>query len=196
MRLTRQRSLFIAMLLLGVSICRLSVASNTSGRLSVTIESTKTKFSVKDAIPIIITISNDSDSIVAVYPAFSPEPVREFPDTVLLFEIEAADGAAIGRDSSDLEHYKRKRVSRSDFREIPPGWFFGGPIYINRPPFGYKLSNPGVYRIRVRAIFNSGGWLRELGARDPGLLEKLSFASDFLADGSRSSNQLTIEIVP
>jgi hypothetical protein len=195
MRLIHKWAFYVALMIAGIATNSSGLAE-TENRLSVSIASTKTGFSMKEAVFVVLTIRNESNSTVAVYPSFSPELDSSFPDTVLLFEIVTSDGTVVQRSDDTRDILRRKQVSRSDFREISPSWFFGGPIYINRPPFAYNFLKPGIYRIRAQALFTARDWLRELGMKDPDRLEELPFAGDFLANGSTSSNELTIEILP
>ena len=197
MRLTRKWTFYVALMMAGFTTNGFSFAgTETEHRLSISIASTKASFLMGEAVFVVLTIRNESNSTIALYPSFSPELDNSFPDTVLLFEIARSDGVIVHRDSDTRGIHRRKQVSRSDFREISPGWFFGGPIYINRPPFAYDFLKPGIYRIRARANFTARDWLRELGMKDPDRLEELSFSGDFLAAGSTSSNEVTIEILP
>lgn len=181
--------------LLGIAI-NLSSSAGPAERLSISIEPARETFLSSQAVSIVITVRNNSNSAAGVYPSFSPQHSPNYPDTVLLFEVVGPDGKVIERGHSASELERRKRVAQADFREISPGWFFGGPIYINRPPFAYKLTEPGIYHIRAKAVFTAREWLQDRGQQNPGLTDQFSFASEFLEDGSRISNEITLEILP
>jgi len=168
--------------------------SSTSGRLSITISLRKNIFTPQEAIPVIITIRNESNSTIAIYPSFSPIRDSGSPSTLLLFDITGPNGLPIEREGGDARLAKPKEVERSDFREISPGWFFGGPIYVNRPPFAYKLSRPGTYQIRAQVVFTAREWLQK--NEDPSLEDRLSFPDGFLEQGSIGSNVIEITVIP
>lgn len=164
--------------------------------IAVSILASQPTFARGAAVSLLVTIKNDSSSSVSLFPGFSAARNRAFPDTVLLFDLIDPDGAPVGRDQKQGEILRRMAVAPTDFTELPPGWYYGGPIYLNRPPFAYSLSKPGKYRVRARVLLTAREWLENVGKNQAPFKQEPLFIGTLVEDGEVQSNETTFEISP
>ncbi len=152
-------------------------------------------FYYKDrAVDIELTIRNVTESSIVVFPTFVPPLKYPSPDTVVTFEIIGPDGELVARPRIDDDIFRRMEPNYCMFRELPPRWFFGAPIYLNRWPHNYPFDELGVYRIKAKVEFRGRAWLKTIDQDTiPGSMSQW-FPLDAVIERTVETNEITVEI--
>ena len=151
--MNRSRSLRTQLALLFALILVAGVAGAQS--LAVVLEPLGPQ-SLSDPIEIAIRFENRSNTSVVVYPALNTVPSSGWPDNVVMFSIVGPDGNAVPfRGDDPNAELKRKLPEPCDFREVPPGAFFGYRLVLNKGHFAHEFKFPGVYRVSAEVEFKT-----------------------------------------
>jgi hypothetical protein len=165
--------------------------------LNLTLSAARPVFLRGETVLIRLAVENMGTSSVLIFPLFSPQGSSQWPDTLLEFDVTGPSGDK--RPFAGMKMlFDHPEVTWQSFRELPPWAFFGQYIPLNERQFAYRVRDPGVYRVRARAIFNGRHWLERERVRLRGRKE-LRITPIFarihqVFDGILESNEIIFEI--
>lgn len=165
-----------------------------SEEISVTLRAPESTYCLGDAVGLELTFRNTSHMPIVVYAGFDPKVDEARPETAVVFQIIDPDGLIVPRSPDSRTILRRQRPTYRHFRQLSPGWFFGGLFYVNREPYDYRFGKIGRHRIRALVHFQARSWLRGIDPELPLEGTRRWFGLNLVVGGVVETNEISIQI--